>query len=81
MAIVTALHKPSGANAPADDDWFTVDAITERIPVSRDAVYDAIKSRALRAATVTAGRRRYLVKWSWVTSWLEAATTPHEITR
>lgn len=74
---------PPAATAHADR-WLTVEQIVQQpewSSISRRAIYNAVARGELRCARPSAGRRRLLIRSSWISAWLETRTTPIEITR
>ena len=60
--------------------WLTVEGAAARARVGPRLIYAEVKAGRLRAAKV-GGRRQIRIRPAWVDSWLEAASTPQEITR
>lgn len=75
---------PSAA-APAESPgapcpWLTAHEAAQRAKVSTRTIYTAVRAGRLRSALI-GGRRSHRFRAAWVDAWLEANSTPIEITR
>jgi excisionase family DNA binding protein len=65
----------------ATTDWYTVEQAAQRWPLSRRAIYDAVTRGELRVARVGIGRRKLVLRGSWIDDYITARSTPVEIHR
>lgn len=76
---MTTMH-PAPLQSPDPDPWLTLGQAAARVLVHEATLRREIRSGRLRHARV-GGRKSIRLRRSWVDEWLEASTTPIEVSR